>query len=132
MLASSGLLGWWRGVRTSPNSLSGERRALNFCRSAIAVSLAVTVLPIALTRRVARIVTPKEDISAAVKLTLSASQEDLERQDTDEWWREHRAGCSFRVPPTKSGPRNAARDRIAAGLTAAPASKAQPVLGFFE
>jgi len=46
-----------------------------------------------------RIVTPKEDISAAVKLTLSASQEDLERQDTDEWWREHRAGCSFRVPP---------------------------------
>jgi soluble lytic murein transglycosylase len=37
-----------------------------------------------------RIVTPKEDISAAVKLTLSASQEDLPRQDTDEWWRERR------------------------------------------
>jgi soluble lytic murein transglycosylase len=37
-----------------------------------------------------RIVTPKEDISAAVKLTLSASQEDLRRQDTDEWWRERR------------------------------------------
>ena len=37
-----------------------------------------------------RIVTPKEDIAAAVKLTLSASQEDLRRQDTDEWWRERR------------------------------------------
>jgi soluble lytic murein transglycosylase len=37
-----------------------------------------------------RIVTPKEDIAAAVKLTLSASQEDLQRQDTDEWWRERR------------------------------------------
>ena len=34
--------------------------------------------------------TPKEDIAAAVKLTLSASQEDLQRQDTDEWWRERR------------------------------------------
>ena len=34
--------------------------------------------------------TPKEDISAAVKLTLSASPEDLQRQDTDEWWRERR------------------------------------------
>ena len=37
-----------------------------------------------------RIVTPKEDIAAAVKLTLAASQEDLQRQDTDEWWRERR------------------------------------------
>ena len=37
-----------------------------------------------------RIVTPKEDIAAAVKLALSASQEDLQRQDTDEWWRERR------------------------------------------
>ncbi|MFZ1097118.1 MAG: lytic transglycosylase domain-containing protein, partial [Xanthobacteraceae bacterium] len=37
-----------------------------------------------------RIVTPKDDISAAVKLTLSASAEDLQRQDTDEWWRERR------------------------------------------
>jgi soluble lytic murein transglycosylase len=38
-----------------------------------------------------RIATPKEDISAAVKLTLAASPEDLLRQDTDEWWRERRA-----------------------------------------
>ncbi len=38
-----------------------------------------------------RIVTPKEDIAAAVKLALAASQEDLQRQDTDEWWRERRA-----------------------------------------
>jgi soluble lytic murein transglycosylase len=38
-----------------------------------------------------RIATPKEDFSAAVKLTLAASQEDLRRQDTDEWWRERRA-----------------------------------------
>ncbi|MGP0089289.1 MAG: transglycosylase SLT domain-containing protein [Xanthobacteraceae bacterium] len=38
-----------------------------------------------------RIATPKEDISAAVKLTLAASLEDLQRQDTDEWWRERRA-----------------------------------------
>jgi soluble lytic murein transglycosylase len=37
------------------------------------------------------IVTPKENIAAAVKLTLSASPEDLQRQDTDEWWRERRA-----------------------------------------
>ena len=37
-----------------------------------------------------RIVTPKEDIAAAVKLTLAASPEDLQRQDTDEWWRERR------------------------------------------
>jgi soluble lytic murein transglycosylase len=37
-----------------------------------------------------RIVTPKEDIAAAARLTLSASQEELQRQDTDEWWRERR------------------------------------------
>jgi soluble lytic murein transglycosylase len=38
-----------------------------------------------------RIVTPKEDIAAAVKLTLEAPQEELQRQDTDEWWRVRRA-----------------------------------------
>jgi soluble lytic murein transglycosylase len=38
-----------------------------------------------------RIVTPKENIAAAVKLTLAASPEDLQRQDTDEWWRVRRA-----------------------------------------
>ena len=38
-----------------------------------------------------RIVTPKEDLAAAVKLVLAASPEDLQRQDTDEWWRERRA-----------------------------------------
>jgi soluble lytic murein transglycosylase len=38
-----------------------------------------------------RIVTPKENIAAAVKLTLAASPEDLRRQDTDEWWRVRRA-----------------------------------------
>ena len=38
-----------------------------------------------------RILTPKADIAAAAKLTLAASQEDLQRQDTDEWWRERRA-----------------------------------------
>jgi len=37
-----------------------------------------------------RIVTPKADIAAAVKLVLAASPEDLPRQDTDEWWRERR------------------------------------------
>jgi soluble lytic murein transglycosylase len=37
------------------------------------------------------IVTPEGDIAAAVKLTLAASQENLRRQDTDEWWRERRA-----------------------------------------
>jgi len=36
-------------------------------------------------------VTPEGDIAAAVKLTLAASQENLRRQDTDEWWRERRA-----------------------------------------
>jgi soluble lytic murein transglycosylase len=38
-----------------------------------------------------RIVTPKEDVAAAVKLVLAASTGDLQRQDTDEWWRERRA-----------------------------------------
>ena len=38
-----------------------------------------------------RIVTPKEDLATAVKLVLAASPEDLQRQDTDEWWRERRA-----------------------------------------
>ena len=38
-----------------------------------------------------RIVTPKKDLAAAVKLVLAASPEDLQRQDPDEWWRERRA-----------------------------------------
>jgi soluble lytic murein transglycosylase len=38
-----------------------------------------------------RIVTPKENIAAAVKLTLAASPKDLRRQDADEWWRARRA-----------------------------------------
>ncbi len=38
-----------------------------------------------------RIVTPKGDVAGAAKLVLAASQEDLLRQDTDEWWRERRA-----------------------------------------
>ena len=38
-----------------------------------------------------RIATPKADIAAAVELTLAAPQEDLQRQDTDEWWRARRA-----------------------------------------
>ncbi len=38
-----------------------------------------------------RVVTPKADIATAVKLVLAASREDLQRQDTDEWWRERRA-----------------------------------------
>ena len=37
-----------------------------------------------------RITTPKGDIAAAVKLVLTASREDLQRQDADEWWRERR------------------------------------------
>jgi soluble lytic murein transglycosylase len=37
-----------------------------------------------------RIVTPKENFAAAVKLTLAAPPEDLRRQDADEWWRERR------------------------------------------
>ena len=38
-----------------------------------------------------KVVTPKKDYEAAVKLVLSASPEDLKRQDTDEWWRERRS-----------------------------------------
>src|SRR5262245_15761197 len=38
-----------------------------------------------------RIVTPKLDIAAAVKLTLAGPPEDLRRQDTNEWWRMRRA-----------------------------------------
>jgi soluble lytic murein transglycosylase len=37
-----------------------------------------------------RIATPTGDIAAAVKLVLTASREDLQRQDADEWWRERR------------------------------------------
>jgi soluble lytic murein transglycosylase len=36
-------------------------------------------------------VTSKTDIATVVKLALGATQEDLQRQDTDEWWRERRA-----------------------------------------
>jgi soluble lytic murein transglycosylase len=36
------------------------------------------------------IVTPKEDLETAARLVLSASPDDLQRQDTDEWWRERR------------------------------------------
>jgi soluble lytic murein transglycosylase len=36
------------------------------------------------------VVTPKEDLMAAARLVLAASPEDLQRQDTDEWWRERR------------------------------------------
>jgi soluble lytic murein transglycosylase len=36
------------------------------------------------------IATPKADIAAAVKLVLAASPDELQRQDTDEWWRERR------------------------------------------
>src|SRR6185503_17805157 len=38
-----------------------------------------------------RIATPKENIAAAIELTLAASPQDLQRQDTDEWWRARRA-----------------------------------------
>jgi soluble lytic murein transglycosylase len=38
-----------------------------------------------------KVATPKGDYEAAVKLVLSASPEDLKRQDTDEWWRERRS-----------------------------------------
>ena len=31
-----------------------------------------------------------DDVAAAAKLVLAASREDLQRQDTDEWWRERR------------------------------------------
>jgi soluble lytic murein transglycosylase len=37
-----------------------------------------------------RIVTPKTAIAAAAKLALAASRDDLQLQDTDEWWRERR------------------------------------------
>jgi soluble lytic murein transglycosylase len=36
------------------------------------------------------VATPKADIAAAVKLALAGSPEDLQLQDTDEWWRERR------------------------------------------
>jgi soluble lytic murein transglycosylase len=38
-----------------------------------------------------RIVTPRDDLAAAAKLALAGSAEDLQRQDTDEWWRARRA-----------------------------------------
>ena len=38
-----------------------------------------------------RIITPKGDVAAAAKLALGASKQDLQAQDTDEWWRERRA-----------------------------------------
>ena len=38
-----------------------------------------------------RLATSKEDVALAVKLALSAPQENFEQQDTDEWWRERRA-----------------------------------------
>jgi soluble lytic murein transglycosylase len=64
-----------------------------------------------------RIVTPKGDIAAAVKLALEASREDLQRQDTDEWWRERRvlarrlidlgdAGTAYRVVREAAPPAN--------------------------
>ena len=64
-----------------------------------------------------RIVTPKGDIAAAVKLALAASREDLQRQDTDEWWRERRAlarrlidlgdaGTAYRVVREAAPPAN--------------------------
>jgi len=64
-----------------------------------------------------RIVTPKLDIAAAVKLTLAASREDLQRQDTDEWWRERRilarklidlddAGTAYRIVHDAAPPAN--------------------------
>jgi soluble lytic murein transglycosylase len=36
------------------------------------------------------VVTPKEDLTAAARLALAASPDDLQNQDTDEWWRERR------------------------------------------
>ena len=64
-----------------------------------------------------RIVTPKADIAAAVKLVLAASPEDLQWQDTDEWWRERRvlarrlidlgdAGTAYRVVRAAAPPAN--------------------------
>jgi soluble lytic murein transglycosylase len=37
------------------------------------------------------IVTPKEDVTVAVKLALEGSEDGLQQQDTDEWWRQRRA-----------------------------------------
>jgi soluble lytic murein transglycosylase len=37
------------------------------------------------------IVTPKEDVALAVKLALAGSEEAVQQQDTDEWWRVRRA-----------------------------------------
>jgi len=37
-----------------------------------------------------RVVTPKDDLAAAAKLTLAGSPEDMRRQDADEWWRARR------------------------------------------
>ena len=37
------------------------------------------------------IVTPKEDVTLAVKLALEGSEDGLQQQDTDEWWRQRRA-----------------------------------------
>jgi peptidoglycan lytic transglycosylase len=64
-----------------------------------------------------RVVTPKGDIAAAVKLTLAASREDMQRQNTDEWWRERRvlarklidlgdAGTAYRVVREAAPPAN--------------------------
>src|SRR6202030_309264 len=64
-----------------------------------------------------RIVTPKGDIAAAVKLALEASREDLQRQATDEWWRQRRAlarrlidladaGTAYRVVREAAPPAN--------------------------
>ena len=64
-----------------------------------------------------RIVTPKADFAAAVKLMLAASPEDLRRQDTDEWWRERRtlarklldigdAATAYQVVRTAAPPAN--------------------------
>jgi len=64
-----------------------------------------------------RIVTPKADIATAVKLVLAASPEDLQYQDTDEWWRERRAlarklidlgdtGTAYRVVREAAPPAN--------------------------
>jgi soluble lytic murein transglycosylase len=64
-----------------------------------------------------RIVTPKGDIAAAVKLVLAASHDDLLRQDTNEWWRERRvlarklidlgdAGTAYRIVREAAPPAN--------------------------
>ena len=59
----------------------------------------------------------RDDVAAAVKLVLAASREDMERQDTDEWWRERRvlarrlidlgdAGTAYRVVREAAPPVN--------------------------